>query len=51
MSLWISHKRAFEAAKKVSDLMAKEYNWNEERKTQEINTYMDYVKKTVSFIY
>ncbi len=50
MSLWISHKRAFEAAKKVADLMAKEYNWNEERKTQEINTYVDYVKKTVSFI-
>jgi len=50
MSLWISHKRAFEAAKKVADLMAKEYNWNDERKTQEINTYVDYVKKTVSFI-
>ena len=50
MSLWISHKRTFEVAKKVTDLMAKEYNWNEERKTQEINTYVDYVKKTVSFI-
>ncbi|MFX0043753.1 MAG: FAD-dependent oxidoreductase, partial [Candidatus Hodarchaeota archaeon] len=50
MSLWISHKRALEAAKKVTDIMAKEYNWNEERKMQEINTYVDYVKKTVSFI-
>ncbi|MFX1320865.1 MAG: FAD-dependent oxidoreductase [Promethearchaeota archaeon] len=50
MSLWISHKKAFEAAKKVADLMAKEYNWNEEKITQEINTYVDYVRKTVSFI-
>lgn len=50
MSLWISHTRVIEAAKKVADLMAKEYNWDEERKTQEINTYVNYVKKTVSFI-
>ena len=50
MSLWISHKKAFEAAEKVVDLMAKEFNWNEEKKTQEINIYLNYIKETVSFI-
>jgi hypothetical protein len=30
--------------------MAKEYRWNDEKKMQEIKNYIDYVKKTVSFI-
>lgn len=50
MSLWISHKNAIKAAEIVADIMATEYNWNEEKKKQEINTYIEYVKKTVSFI-
>ncbi|UCD01567.1 MAG: hypothetical protein JSV23_00650, partial [Promethearchaeota archaeon] len=50
MSLWIDHKKAFEAARKVAELMAKEYSWNENKKNQEIEFYMDYIKKTVSFI-
>lgn len=50
MSLWISHKKALEAAKKVAELMAEEYSWNEEKKNKEIDIYVDYIKKTVSFI-
>ncbi|MFX1317471.1 MAG: FAD-dependent oxidoreductase [Promethearchaeota archaeon] len=50
MSLWMSHKEASEASEKVADLMAKEYNWNREKKTQEIKVYLDYINKTVSFI-
>ena len=50
MSLWIHHKKAFEAASKVAELMAKEYSWDENKKKQEIKFYMDYIKKTMSFI-
>ncbi len=50
MSLWIHHKKAFEAASKVAELMAKEYSWDENKKNQEIEVYMNYIKKTVSFI-
>lgn len=50
MSLWISHKNAIKAATIVADIMATEYNWNEDKKKQEINAYIEYVKKTVSFI-
>ncbi|MFX0164565.1 MAG: FAD-dependent oxidoreductase [Candidatus Hodarchaeota archaeon] len=50
MSLWIGHKNAIKAAEIVADIMAREYDWNEEKKKQEINAYIEYVKKTVSFI-
>jgi len=50
MALWVDHKKAFEAASKVAELMAKEYSWDENKKNQEIEFYMDYIKKTVSFI-
>ncbi|MFW9900037.1 MAG: FAD-dependent oxidoreductase [Candidatus Thorarchaeota archaeon] len=50
MSLWIHHKKAFEAATNVAELMAKEYSWDDNKKDQEIDIYMDYIKKTVSFI-
>ena len=50
MSLWISHKIAHEAARKVAELMAKEYSWSEDKKKEEINIYLDYVKQSVSFI-
>jgi len=50
MSIFISHKRQEEAAKKVAELMAKEYSWSEEKKNQEIQTYLDYIKKTVAFL-
>lgn len=50
MSLWISHKNAIKAATIVADIMATEYNWNEDKKKQEINAYIEYVKKTVSFL-
>jgi glycerol-3-phosphate dehydrogenase len=50
MSLWIDHKIALKAANKVAEIMAEEYSWNESKKTQEIEFYMDYIKKSVSFI-
>ena len=50
MSLWIHHNKAFEAANIVAELMANEYSWDENRKNQEIESYLDYIKKTVSFI-
>jgi glycerol-3-phosphate dehydrogenase len=50
MSLWIDHKKAIIAANKVAKIMAEEYSWNENKKNQEIDLYMDYIKKTVSFI-
>lgn len=50
MSLFIDHRNAEEAAKKVADLMANEYGWGQEQKTKEIQEYLQYVKKTVSFI-
>ena len=50
MSLWIRHNKAHEAAKKVAEIMAKEYSWSEEKKNSEIESYLDYIKKTVVFI-
>ncbi|TKJ23520.1 MAG: hypothetical protein CEE43_02355 [Promethearchaeota archaeon Loki_b32] len=50
MSLWIDHKIADIAAKRVAEIMAKEYSWDENKKNQEIESYMEYIKKSVSFI-
>ncbi|MFW9999856.1 MAG: FAD-dependent oxidoreductase [Candidatus Hermodarchaeota archaeon] len=50
MSLWIDHKKASNAASKVAEIMANEYSWDENKKNQEIEIYMEYIKKTVSFI-
>ena len=50
MSLWIDHKIADKAAKRVAEIMVKEYSWDEHRKNQEIESYMEYIKKSVSFI-
>jgi glycerol-3-phosphate dehydrogenase len=50
MSLWIHHQRASEAAENVAKIMQKEYSWDDEKKNNEIQTYLDYVKKSVSFI-
>jgi glycerol-3-phosphate dehydrogenase len=50
MSLWISHKRASLAVKEVAELMATEYSWSDEKKGEEIDVYLDYIKKSVSFI-
>ncbi|MHA2183359.1 MAG: FAD-dependent oxidoreductase [Promethearchaeota archaeon] len=50
MSLWISHKKAHEAALTVANIMAKELHWNDAKKEQEIKAYLDYIEKTVSFI-
>ena len=50
MALWIHHKKASEAANIVADIMAKEYSWNDSKKNAEIQTYLEYVKKTVEFI-
>ncbi|MFX1344908.1 MAG: FAD-dependent oxidoreductase [Promethearchaeota archaeon] len=50
MSLWISHKNANKAAEIVADLIATEYSWDEDKKKQEIDSYMHYIKRTTSFI-
>ncbi|MFX0038154.1 MAG: FAD-dependent oxidoreductase [Promethearchaeota archaeon] len=50
MSLWIDHKIALKAASKVAEIMAEEYSWDENKKAQEIDHYIDYIKKSVSFI-
>ena len=50
MSLWISHKNAKEAATTVANIMVTEYSWDEDKKKHEINAYINYVKKTVSFV-
>ncbi|MFX0074101.1 MAG: FAD-dependent oxidoreductase [Candidatus Hermodarchaeota archaeon] len=50
MSLWIHHRRAAKAAEKVANIMQKEYSWDEETKNNEIQMYLEYVKKSVSFI-
>jgi hypothetical protein len=31
-------------------MMAEEYSWDDAKKEQEIQEYMDYVKKTVEFV-
>ena len=50
MAMWIHHRRASEAAEIVGEIMQKEYNWDNETKHREIQIYLDYVKKTTSFI-
>ncbi len=50
MSLWITHKKQLEAANIVAKIMAKEYSWSEDKEKKEIETYLDYIKKTVAFI-
>ncbi|MFW9865919.1 MAG: glycerol-3-phosphate dehydrogenase/oxidase [Candidatus Thorarchaeota archaeon] len=50
MALWINHKKAEEVANVVAELIASEYSWARERVNQEIEQYLDYIRKTVSFI-
>jgi glycerol-3-phosphate dehydrogenase len=51
MSLWIDHRRSSEVAEKVANIMQKEYSWDDNTKTKEINQYLEYINKTVSFIH
>lgn len=50
MALWIHHRNASKAAKVVAEIMAKEYSWDKSTTDNEIQNYLDYIKKTVSFI-
>ncbi|MFX1434357.1 MAG: glycerol-3-phosphate dehydrogenase C-terminal domain-containing protein, partial [Promethearchaeota archaeon] len=50
MSLWIDHKKASEAAIKVAKIMANEYSWDNDQQNKEIQNYLTYISKTVSFI-
>lgn len=50
MSLWIDHRKAPDAAKKVAEIMANEYSWDDDKKNKEIQNYLDYISKTVSFM-
>ncbi len=50
MSLFIDHRKQSDAAKKVADIMADEYRWDEDKKNREIKTYLEYNRKTLEFI-
>ncbi|KKK44133.1 MAG: Glycerol-3-phosphate dehydrogenase [Candidatus Lokiarchaeum sp. GC14_75] len=50
MALWIYHKKSLKAAEIVADIMAKEYSWDAARKGDEINTYLTYIKNSISFL-
>ena len=50
MALWIPHNESFKAAQIVAELITGEYSWNETKKQEEIQLYIEYVKKTVNFI-
>ena len=50
MSLFIDHQKQSEAAQKVAGIMANEYQWDENRKSQEIKDYIEHIEKTVEFI-
>ncbi len=50
MSLWIRYKLAMKAVAVVAEIMAKEYSWSENEKNNEIETYKEYLNKTVEFI-
>ena len=48
--LWIDHRKAPEAAEKVAEIMANEYSWDDDQKNKEIQNYLNYISKTVSFL-
>ncbi|MFX1326196.1 MAG: glycerol-3-phosphate dehydrogenase/oxidase [Promethearchaeota archaeon] len=50
LSLWVNHKKAKKAAEVVAELMAKEYAWTRVKIEKEIEEYLEYIRKTVSFI-
>jgi len=49
MAILIHHKKQKIVAEKVAEIMAKEYGWNEEKKSEEIKTHLDHIKKTIFF--
>ena len=49
MSLWIPYNEIYKAAQIVAELMTGEYSWVETKKEEEIQLFMDYIKKTMSF--
>ncbi len=49
MAILIHHKKQKIIAQKVAEIMAKEYGWNEEKKSEEIKTHLDHIKKTIFF--
>ena len=50
MSLFIDHRKQLYAAKKVAEIIAKEYQWDENKEEQEIKDYIEHIKKTIDFI-
>lgn len=49
MAILIHHKKQKIVAEKVAEIMAKEYGWNEEKKSEEIKIHLDHIKKTIFF--
>jgi glycerol-3-phosphate dehydrogenase len=50
MAIKIHHENQQGAAEKVAEFIANEYSWSDERKNQEIEEYLNYIQKTVSFV-
>lgn len=50
LSLWVNHKKAKIAAEIVAELMAEEYKWTREKEKQEIEEFLGYIRKSISFI-
>jgi glycerol-3-phosphate dehydrogenase len=50
MALWIDHRKALKASQIVAELMSEEYSWNKKKKEEEINLFIEYIRKTTSFI-
>ena len=49
MAILIHHTKQKIVAEKVAKIMAKEYGWNEEKKSEEIKIHLDHIKKTIFF--
>jgi glycerol-3-phosphate dehydrogenase len=50
MQLTVSHRLQGELARKVAGIMACCYGWDEIRAREEIGRYLDYIRKTTSFL-
>ena len=45
-----TENKILDAAKKVADIMTVEYQWDKKKREIEIQEYLEYIEKTISFI-
>lgn len=50
MALWIDHRRILKAAERVTEIMAKEYLWDDNKKNAELKQLLDYITETIAFM-